>query len=108
MTVFISMWLFLLRARYVRVLSSEFKDRFPTSTQKHPDALCQPWWNHRNNIFSNQIKQMMAQKNRMDPPITDTYLPESMVDFELLWRCISKIQNTSHVASYMKDFSNLN
>ena len=51
---------------------------------------------------------MMAQKNRKDAAITDTYLPECMVDFELLWRCIDKIWRTSHVATYTKDFSNLN
>ena len=50
---------------------------------------------------------MMAQKNRKDATITDTYLPECMVDFELLWRGISKIRRTSHVATYTKDFSNL-
>ena len=50
---------------------------------------------------------MIAQKNRKDATITDTYLPECMVDFELLWRGISKIRRTSHVATYTKDFSNL-
>ena len=51
---------------------------------------------------------MIAQKNRKDPPITGTYLPECMVDFELLWSCISKIHRTSQMATYTKDFSNLN
>ena len=50
---------------------------------------------------------MIAQKNRKDATITGTYLPEYMVDFELLWRGISKIRRTSHVATHTKDFSNL-
>ena len=53
-----------------------------------------------NNIFSNQIKQMRAQKNHMDPRIIELLFLKSKVDFELLWRCISKIRTTSHVATY--------
>ena len=51
---------------------------------------------------------MIAQKNRKDLTIIDTYLQEYIVDFELLWRCISKIWRTSHTATNTKDFSNLN
>ena len=38
---------------------------------------------------------MIEQKNRMDPATTTTvhHPPENEVDFELLWRCISKIWN---------------
>ena len=51
---------------------------------------------------------MMAQKNRKDATITDMYQPESMADFELLWRCISKIRRTSQMATYTKEIENLN
>ena len=33
---------------------------------------------------------------------------KSEVDFELLWRCISKIQRTTHMATYTKEIENLN
>ena len=59
-------------------------------------------------ILFQQFYWMIAQKNRKDAAITDTYLPEWMVDFELLWRYISKIPKTSQVATYTKDFSNFN
>jgi len=41
----------------------------------------------------NQNQQMIEQKNRMDPATTMHHLTEIMVDFELLWRGISKIRN---------------
>ena len=41
------------------------------------------------NIMAMRI--MMAQKNRKDPATTEHHPPENEVDFELLWRCISKI-----------------
>ena len=51
---------------------------------------------------------MRAQKNHMDPQINDLLLLKSEVDFELLWRCISKIRRTSHMATYTKEIENLN
>ena len=39
---------------------------------------------------------MKDQKNHMDPATTDLHPPENEVDFELLWRCISKILRTTH------------
>ena len=93
---------------YARGMYTYYRVNLNCDDTKTPGRICRPWWNHRNNIFSNQIKQMIAQKNRKDTTKTDTYLPECMVDFELLWRCISKIRTTSHVATYTKDFSNLN
>ena len=38
---------------------------------------------------------MMAQKNHMDPTLTELLFLKSEVDFELLRRCISKIRNES-------------
>ena len=37
----------------------------------------------------------MTQKNRMDPTTAEHHPSENEVDFELLWRCISKIRNRS-------------
>ena len=34
---------------------------------------------------------MIHQKNRMDPSQKENHSPKNEVDFELLWRCISKI-----------------
>ena len=42
-------------------------------------------------IFSNQTKQMIHQKSGMDPRTIELSFLKSEVDFELLWRCISKI-----------------
>ena len=44
----------------------------------------------------------MAQKNCMDPPAAEHHPPENEVDFELLWRFISKIPNEFGMATYMK------
>ena len=47
LTVFISVWDFLLRAgtyAYYRV------NYFDADT-KIPQRICRPWWNHRNNFF---------------------------------------------------------
>ena len=38
---------------------------------------------------------MIDQKKRMDPPKKEPNPPENEVDFELLWKCISKIWRTS-------------
>ena len=46
---------------------------------------------YRNNIFSNQIIQMIDQKNHMDVEKKDLLFLKSEIDFELLWRWISKI-----------------
>ena len=43
----------------------------------------------------NQNQHMRAQKNRKDAAITEPHPPENEVDFEPLWRCISKIWRTS-------------
>ena len=47
---------------------------------------------NRNKNNFNQNQQIIEQKNRMDPATTMHHLPEVMVDFELLWRGISKIR----------------
>ena len=46
---------------------------------------------------------MRAQKNRKDAAITEPYPLENEVDFELLWRCISKIRNQFGMATYTKE-----
>ena len=46
---------------------------------------------------------MIEQKKRMDPATTMHHLPEIMVDFELLWRGISKIRNQFGMAAYTKE-----
>ena len=51
---------------------------------------------------------MIEQKNYMDPPIIELLFLKNEVDFELLWRCISKIQRTSQMATYTKEIENLN
>ena len=43
---------------------------------------------------------MIDQKNRMDPPTTVRHHQENEVDFELLWRYISKILNQFGMAIY--------
>ena len=52
-------------------------------------------------IFFNQTKQMIDQKNIMDPATTEHSFLKSEVDFELLflWRGISKIQRTTRMAT---------
>ena len=42
-------------------------------------------------IFFNQIKQMTDQKNHIDPQINNLLFLKSEVDFEVLWKYISKI-----------------
>ena len=44
----------------------------------------------------------------MDPALTELSFLKSEVDFELLWRCISKIRRTTHMATYTKEIENLN
>ena len=51
---------------------------------------------------------MMAQKNHMDPPITEPYPPENEFDFEILWRCISKFGERLKGGAWEEDYSNLN
>ena len=51
---------------------------------------------------------MIDQKNRMDPRPKEYPSPENEVDFELLWRRISKIRNPTHMATYTKEIENLN
>ena len=51
---------------------------------------------------------MRAQKNHMGPRIIELFFLKSEVDFELLWRCISKIRRTTHMATYTKEIENLN
>ena len=51
---------------------------------------------------------MIDQKNRMDPPITEPNPLENEVDFELLWRCISKIPDRREGGAWEEDFPNLN
>jgi len=46
---------------------------------------------------------MIDQKNGMDPATTEHHPPENEVDFELLWRCISKIRNQFGIATYTKE-----
>ena len=41
----------------------------------------------------NQNQQMRAQKNRKDVATTEPHPTENEVNFELLWRCISKFPN---------------
>ena len=48
-------------------------------------------------------QQIRAQKNHMDLPTTDFHPPENEVDFELLWRRISKIWNQFGMATYTKE-----
>ena len=59
-------------------------------------------------IFFNKTKQMIDQKNHMDPQINDLLFLKNEVDFELLWRCISKIPNRREEGEWEEDFSNLN
>ena len=47
----------------------------------------------KNNFNKNQ--QMIGKKNQIDPSITEHHPPENEVDFEILWRYISKIRRTS-------------
>ena len=58
---------------------------------------------YRNNIVVNQNQYMIDQKNRMDPPTTVHHHLENEVDFELLWRCISKIWNQFGMATYTRE-----
>ena len=82
--------------RYIRVLLSELKIYFDADTnKKHPDTIPPCWWRNKENNDDNQNQQMRAQKNRMDPPIIELLFLKSKVDFELLWRCISKILRTT-------------
>ena len=46
---------------------------------------------------------MIDQKNGMDPLIAEHHPPENEVDFELLWRCISKIWNQFRMTTYTKE-----
>ena len=46
---------------------------------------------------------MIDQKNHMDPPTIELSFLKSEVDFELLWRCISKIRNQFGMATYTKE-----
>ena len=46
---------------------------------------------------------MIDQKNRMDLATIEHHPPENEVDFELLWRCISKIQNQFGMATYTRE-----
>ena len=46
---------------------------------------------------------MIEQTSRMDPATTVHHPPENEVDFELLWRCISKIRNQFGMATYTKE-----
>jgi len=43
---------------------------------------------------------MRAQKNQKDAATTEHHLSENEVDFEFLWRCISKIPNQFGMATY--------
>ena len=52
-----------------------------------------PWWQNKESKIVNQNQQMRDQKNQKDAAITEPHPPENEVDFELLWRCISKIPN---------------
>ena len=45
----------------------------------------------------------MAQKDRKDAATTDTHLPKSVGDFEVLWTCMSKIWNQLGMATYTKE-----
>ena len=51
---------------------------------------------------------MIDQKKSMDPQINDLSFMKSEVDFELPWRCISKIRRTTYMATYTKEIENLN
>ena len=51
---------------------------------------------------------MIDQKNRMDPPTIVHHHLENEVDFELLWRCISKIWNQFGMATYTKEIETNN
>ena len=46
---------------------------------------------------------MMAQKNRKDVAVTVHHLPEILVDFELLWTCISKVRNQFGMTTYTRE-----
>ena len=51
---------------------------------------------------------MIDQKNHMGPQINNLLFLKSEVDFELLWRFISKILRTTHMTTYTKEIKNLN
>ena len=67
-----------------------------------------PRWRNKEKNDVDQNQQMRAQKNHMDPRIIELSFLKSEVDFELLWRCISKIRRTTHMATYTKEIENLN
>ena len=74
------------------LVTSEFKDNFDADTKKHKQDKV----DHggiKNDIYFNLTKQIIDQKNRMDPATTEHHPLENEVDFELLCWCISKIQN---------------
>ena len=65
-----------------------------TPTQKFTNDNGMYSDNKEERLF-NKTKQMIDQKNHMDLPITELHPPENEIDFELLWRCISKIWRTN-------------
>ena len=57
--------------------------------------------NHHLRFDKRLLKEERFRSNSYDSS-------KSEVDFELLWRCISKILRTTHMATYTKEFENLN
>ena len=91
---------FLRHARYGTVLLSEIKDIL-TPTQKNQKQR----WEYRKikkkYNFVNYIQQTIDQKNHTDTVITEHHLLKNEVDFELLWRYISKnLKNNSYSYLY--------
>ena len=86
------------------VLSSEFK----STDTKFTNNNGMPRWQNKEKNDVNQNQQMRTQKNRMDPVTVEHHLLENEVDFELLWRCITKIWRTIQMATYTKEIENLN
>ena len=75
-------------ARYCTVLSSKHQIIF---WRRHKIECDERWCRN----FCHQNQKMIEQKNHMDPATTMHHLTEIMVDFELLWRGISKIWKTT-------------
>ena len=80
MTVVYSIREFLRPVRYGTVLLSEF-NYWHLQGHRHKMSTMIKQGNH---LFFNQPKQMIDQKNHMDPTTTVHPLPENKVDFELL------------------------
>ena len=61
-------------------------------------------WYNKEEIYFNQNQQMMAQKNRKDAATRKSSSTKNEVDFELLWRILSKIQNRREGDAWEGDY----